>query len=292
VERTSSANDAEKFATYYRDAKTGLDYAINRYYWSGLGRFLTADPYMASGGPSDPQSWNRYTYTRGDPVNRTDLTGLQDEGPDDIVDCGPYGLIPMEACRFFIRANGQPETSTESPSKQQELEERRKERVARNLYQGISAARKALANRDCFSFLSGGASIDPLAVLNGIFGGTLGSFAIADIPDSPGYRTSAVASVDSWKAVDIGNDATQLQVASVLIRVNDLAGDFVNGSLSDQSTTILHELGHAIYYLYGPDGIGLLSSSYGIQPDLNPKSQSETAKRSQANQDEVKKHCR
>jgi uncharacterized protein RhaS with RHS repeats len=44
VERVPSANDAEKFATYYRDAKTGLDYAINRYCQSGLGRFLTADP--------------------------------------------------------------------------------------------------------------------------------------------------------------------------------------------------------------------------------------------------------
>ena len=41
---------------------------------------MTADPYAASGGPSDPGSWNRYAYTRGDPVNRTDTSGLQDSG--------------------------------------------------------------------------------------------------------------------------------------------------------------------------------------------------------------------
>jgi hypothetical protein len=40
---------------------------------------MTPDPYMASGGPSDPQSWNRYAYTRGDPVNRLDPRGLGDE---------------------------------------------------------------------------------------------------------------------------------------------------------------------------------------------------------------------
>ena len=31
-EVTPTANDAEKFATYYRDQKTTLDYAMQRYY--------------------------------------------------------------------------------------------------------------------------------------------------------------------------------------------------------------------------------------------------------------------
>jgi hypothetical protein len=33
---------------------------------------------MASAGPSDPGSWNRYSYTRGDTVNRGDRRGLCD----------------------------------------------------------------------------------------------------------------------------------------------------------------------------------------------------------------------
>jgi len=69
-ENGSTANDRQKFATYYRDAGTALDYANQRYYSAAAGRFLTPDPYMASGGPADPGSWNRYAYTRGDPVNQ------------------------------------------------------------------------------------------------------------------------------------------------------------------------------------------------------------------------------
>ena len=33
-----------KFAQTYRDSDSGLDYAQNRYYASGIGRFLTTDP--------------------------------------------------------------------------------------------------------------------------------------------------------------------------------------------------------------------------------------------------------
>ena len=54
----------------------GLDYAVNRYYSSALGRFVTPDPYLASGGTADPGSWNRYVYAASDPVNGFDPEGL------------------------------------------------------------------------------------------------------------------------------------------------------------------------------------------------------------------------
>ena len=41
-EKTTTSQNTEKFATYYRDA-TGLDYADQRYYSSIMGRFLTVD---------------------------------------------------------------------------------------------------------------------------------------------------------------------------------------------------------------------------------------------------------
>ena len=79
---TPLPNDQVKFATYTRDSATGLDYADQRYYASAFGRFMLPDPYRASSGPADPGSWNRYSYTRGDPVNRLDARGMDDTCPD------------------------------------------------------------------------------------------------------------------------------------------------------------------------------------------------------------------
>jgi len=76
---TATANDRVKFVTYTRDGFTGLDYADQRYYAAGYGRFNTADPYRASAGAGDPGSWNRYAYVGGDPINYSDRHGLQKE---------------------------------------------------------------------------------------------------------------------------------------------------------------------------------------------------------------------
>jgi RHS repeat-associated protein len=77
-----TVNDREKYATYTRDSVTGLDYAMNRYYSSVWGRFLSPDPYGKSVGPGNPQSWNRYGYAGNDPVNHNDPSGLDDFAPD------------------------------------------------------------------------------------------------------------------------------------------------------------------------------------------------------------------
>jgi RHS repeat-associated protein len=74
-ERTPSIGDRNKFGTYHRD-QTGLDYADQRYYNSAIGRFLSADPYEASGGATEPASWGRGVYVHGDPVRFIDPRGL------------------------------------------------------------------------------------------------------------------------------------------------------------------------------------------------------------------------
>lgn len=72
----TTADDRDKFATYYRDWP-GQDYAEQRYYDSTNGRFWTPDPLILSAAdPKDPGSWNRYAYAGGDPVNRSDPAGL------------------------------------------------------------------------------------------------------------------------------------------------------------------------------------------------------------------------
>jgi RHS repeat-associated protein len=79
-----TATEQYAFATYWRDGESGLDYAWNRYYSSTLGRFLSPDPYKANNGgpgdPSDPQSWNRYSYAANDPVNLFDPEGTTNCG--------------------------------------------------------------------------------------------------------------------------------------------------------------------------------------------------------------------
>jgi RHS repeat-associated protein len=88
-ERPSATTDGkEKFATYFRDSETGLDYANARYHQPGMGRFMTADS-APSAGAGDPGSWNRYAYTRGDPVNRAD--------PGGTADCDPNTCITVSA---------------------------------------------------------------------------------------------------------------------------------------------------------------------------------------------------
>jgi RHS repeat-associated protein len=72
---TPAPNDQVKFATYTRDSATLLDYADQRYYVTNQGRFMTPDPYRGSGSPRNPQSWNRYGYAAGDPVNQNDPAG-------------------------------------------------------------------------------------------------------------------------------------------------------------------------------------------------------------------------
>jgi RHS repeat-associated protein len=91
---TTNPQNTWGFGTYWQDSATSLDYAKNRYYSNAYGRFMTPDPYQASGGPSDPGSWNRYAYTRGDPVNRNDSGGLCDsDDPSCVSECDPADPI-------------------------------------------------------------------------------------------------------------------------------------------------------------------------------------------------------
>jgi RHS repeat-associated protein len=70
-------NDGEthKFTGQERDAESGLDYFGARHYASNLGRFTAVDPSRKSVNSSDPQSWNRYTYTLNKPLQYVDRNG-------------------------------------------------------------------------------------------------------------------------------------------------------------------------------------------------------------------------
>lgn len=71
---------ASRFTGKERDSESGNDYFGARYYASTMGRFLSPDPLLNSGHPSDPQSWNRYSYASNTPLVLTDPTGMYDVG--------------------------------------------------------------------------------------------------------------------------------------------------------------------------------------------------------------------
>ena len=113
---SATTNGTEKFTGYVRDSETGLDYANARYLNPGTGRFLSADPYTASAGPSSPGSWNRYAYVQGDPINFKDPRGLYqcyvDDDEEDL-ECEGDG----EVCEYFSSycVGGPDQTGTSSP---------------------------------------------------------------------------------------------------------------------------------------------------------------------------------
>lgn len=70
-------NVRQKFTGYQKDTETSLDFAEARMYENRFGRFTAVDPLLASGKSANPQTFNRYTYTSNNPINRVDPEGLE-----------------------------------------------------------------------------------------------------------------------------------------------------------------------------------------------------------------------
>ena len=97
-----------QYASYTRDSVvTNLDYAQQRWYSSQIDRFTTVDPKAGSANPVMPQSWNKYAYTLGDPVNNSDPTGLEGEQLETICFAGglwwPSGVCDVAYGAYFNR---------------------------------------------------------------------------------------------------------------------------------------------------------------------------------------------
>ena len=68
---------AQKFTGKERDSESGLDFFGARYYGGAFGRFVSVDPLLDSADPTNPQSWNRYTYTFNNPLKYVDPDGME-----------------------------------------------------------------------------------------------------------------------------------------------------------------------------------------------------------------------
>jgi len=77
VSAETTGNTNEVFTSYDRSAGTGLDYAHNRTYSKGQGRFTQVDPFGTGAATVvDPQSHNLYAYTQNMPTDSADPSGL------------------------------------------------------------------------------------------------------------------------------------------------------------------------------------------------------------------------
>jgi len=108
--RTAGTADglSPKFTGQDHDTETGLEFFQARYLASGLGRFMSVDPagdFVADF--TDPQSWNRYSYVRNNPLAYIDPSGMTtcdangNNCYDSItVDGGSGGGLPIN-CFFY-----------------------------------------------------------------------------------------------------------------------------------------------------------------------------------------------
>jgi RHS repeat-associated protein len=72
----SGSGNTYKFTGKERDSESGLDSLGARFHSSNLGRFVSADPVMASRSHiADPQRWNQYAYVSNNPLTRMDTAG-------------------------------------------------------------------------------------------------------------------------------------------------------------------------------------------------------------------------
>ncbi len=247
--------DTWNFATYWQDSASGLDYANNRYYSNAYGRFMTPDSY--SGGTADPQSWNKYSYTRGDPVNRSDPAGLGDTGdpcnicikvigtppPDVTVSLGTFGSGGL---RSLNRPGSSCQTAAANIAQYQaSMNAVADSALTLNMwaYFGnvVSLALQALGSPDCAAVYNttGTSDYTPQMVLQSMlpgaapFGYWFGTIGFA--PNSQAF--AAATQVGGWVP------GYGWSFANISINTGS-TGDFFNGNLVNSVDTLLHELGH------------------------------------------------
>jgi RHS repeat-associated protein len=278
-EYQATTNDADKFATYYRDATTGLDYAKNRYYSNTLGRFLSADPVISIAVMANPSGgWNRYVYTRGDPVNFLDRSGLYPCGSDfgqngdtitvGVVDCDPVdsGATPIDPSSYGTSPDPYTGINTQGNSNSNFIH------VGDPSKTGSDEDRI----RDVLGWIQ--ANIDPNCAkwLSGVSGAITGLLGNPAQPDTVtiGYGTFDTRNVAAFT----GNNPNQTDLPpGYAITINAIGAFFVGtytqnghgyglstngyagGTSQAQVSILLHELAH-------------LLNATGFQPDFqNPQ---------------------
>ena len=96
----------------------GLIYMNARYYMPEIGRFVSPDTIVPE--PGNPQSFNRYSYTRNNPMNFTDPSGHRECGQDsncqDILPGNPFQQALLGTWLYYDKNFNAPFNGTQSIS--------------------------------------------------------------------------------------------------------------------------------------------------------------------------------
>jgi RHS repeat-associated protein len=266
---SATAQDKEEFATYTRD-RSGLDYADQRIYASGLGRFSTTDPKKSSAKLVNPGTQNRYLYITSDPVNNIDPSGLDAcaESPatcievnekyldgDRNIDCN---IIPWHSSCGGGGGGGRPEPVEPEDGPTNDSDEQADEKpkiVVTNLTKRgtlatrlwnitsqIKAAFEQGIDDDCKNWLNG--SIGILADLLGTTGTSEGAYMAVGNVSIPSVNAftgnlGAVGIPEGYSALTVNANGAFFSNSQ-----STANGQIQGGTALAGTFIILHELGH------------------------------------------------
>jgi RHS repeat-associated protein len=128
----NQTQNTHQYTGHERDQASGLDYMHFRFYAGNMGRFMKPD--NISGNMLNPQSWNKYSYVIGNPVNFNDPTGHMGASPNDTIPRNPGDNMgvgsddsdkPSGWTRFWMWLMGKtvPEPSKESSAQAKDVQE-------------------------------------------------------------------------------------------------------------------------------------------------------------------------
>jgi len=263
-EITSTSNDQYKFASTYRDSATGLDYAVNRYYASGMGRFLTTDPAKRSARLRKSGSWNRYTYGSNDPINHSDPLGLFTYEPVPcwwFGDCDPEpepdpepDLVPPD-----------PSGGTDDPASPTKQSVRVRGNFSEAFRNGTRNAISQLSEgcQGFFKSLEGGMqaltdSVDQLEFFDTDQGGLNASAVL------PGTGTQTLSQYVGSSGAAVLANASGISNGIVIGYVASTPGLNVNMML-------VHEAAHYAYQMYDENFRERIRNDYGFDPAKHGK---------------------
>ena len=262
-ERGQGTTDGRtKFAGYYRD-QPGQDYAMARYYSATSGSFWSPDPGgMKTADPTDPTSWNRYSYTAGDPVNRLDPTGKCWEWggevwvnglcQDDAEDCPDRTCTPGGG--GDPNQNPQGGGGSGSPGPKVPAGGNYTQAQMKALGAGFSSALAHVADLPCASLFALGSDNAVSVADNALFNTT---YRLVQLPQGPGAGAQTVDSTD----VQINTAGVFFNYATnpngtVTVNLPSRKGKQTSLTFANAETLqgfiLLHELGHEVG-LFGPD---------------------------------------